>query len=136
RRWVARDPLGIDAVTQVLDRSDEWLHDLVGRPFTIAIPGPAGAAAGGVVSNLVLRGVDSEIQGVVRTCEYVGIAVGLATGLHPLAIACVKHLARDEISRQMSAAIGRVFEGTDVIVGREQRGRGAEPWSPIAPWDR
>jgi hypothetical protein len=136
RLWVTRDAYDIDGLAQALERSDAWLHSLIKQPFAAAVPGPGGEIVGGVAGNLALRGVDGEIQGITRVCEYAGIAVGLATGLHPLAMACVKHLAHDQIGREISAAVSRVIGGPDEPGGREPPFPGPEPPSPIGPRDR
>lgn len=120
QRWVTRDPAHVDAVAQALNRSDEWLHDLTGKPFEWATGriGPLKSGApvfGGIGSNLVLQPLDRDIQGTVQVCQIVGIGVGLALGLHPLAISCTKSLLRGQINERISAAIKDVFQSRDAI---------------------
>jgi hypothetical protein len=114
QRWVTRDPADINAVSEALNRSDEWLHNLAGKPFEVAaselgLDGPEAAVIGGIVGNLVLASASREIQGAIRFCEIVGIVIGLAVGLPPLAIACTKSLLHAEIHNQLTAAIKKAF---------------------------
>jgi hypothetical protein len=124
QRWETRDVAGFDAVAQALRGSDEWLHDLVGRPLAgaasgLGLPQPGAAVFGGIGSTLVLEPLDREIGDAVRFCEIVGIVVGLATGVHPLAISCTKSLARDVLDERLGAAIKGVFRDNAIAVDRD-----------------
>jgi hypothetical protein len=151
RQWQTRDVGGVDAVAQVLSQSDEWLHDVAGRPLEgiaggIGLNGPAAGAIGGIGSNIFLAPLDREIQGAVQFCEIVGIGIGLAFGIHLLAISCTKSLLRDKFGEALGSAIKNAAENAfcdrDVISasrdqesavpGRAAVGEVAEgPASPI-----
>ena len=120
QRWITRDVAHVDAVSQALNRSDEWLHDLAGKPFEeaagrLGVAQPGAAVLGGIGSELVLEPISAEIQGAVRCCEIIGIGVGLAFGLHPLAISCTKSLFRAQLNERLSTAIRDVFCDRDAI---------------------
>jgi hypothetical protein len=151
QRWETQDPAHVDAVVQVLNRCDERLHDLAGKPFeeasrTMGLPEPGAAALGGIGSNLVLAPVSREIQGAVRFCEIVGIGIGLVFGLHPLAISCTKSLLRSQLNQRLSTAVKDVFCDREAYTAdrdppsaepaRLARPSAAEltrPWEPVGP---
>jgi hypothetical protein len=120
-RWVTRDVAHLDAVAQDLSRSDEWLHELAAKPFEeissrlgLGKPGPD--VLGGIGSNLALAPVSREIAGAAWVCEIIGIGVGMAFGLHPLAISCTKSLVHGGINDGLTAAIKSAFRGPDAIM--------------------
>jgi hypothetical protein len=59
--------------------------------------------------------VTAPIENAVRICEIAGIAIGTATGAHPLVIACMKRLAHDELGKVFTRAFKRLLDptGTD-----------------------
>jgi hypothetical protein len=110
QRWTTQDVAGLGAVAGALGRSDEWMHEMVGKPLEgaagrLGLDGPGAAAIGGIGSNMLLAPVSREIQGVVRFCEIVGIGIGLAAGLHPLAIACTKSFLRAQFNERLGDAV-------------------------------
>ena len=110
QRWITQDVAGLGAVAGALDRSDEWMHEMVGKPLEgvadrLGLDGPGAVAIGGIGSNMLLAPVSREIQGVVRFCEIVGIGIGLAAGLHPLAITCTKSFLRAQVNERLGDAI-------------------------------
>jgi hypothetical protein len=114
QRWRTQDVADVDTVAQALNRSDELLHDMAGKPFEqiankVGVAPPGAAVVGGIGADLVLESISGEIQDAVRVCEVVGIGIGLATGLHPLAIACTKSLLHDELSKTLSTAINKAL---------------------------
>jgi hypothetical protein len=62
QRWVTRDVAGLGAVAEALDRSDAWMHEMVGRPQlaqAFGPPPPRHWASGRVVSRGAPDGIDA-----------------------------------------------------------------------------
>ena len=60
-------------------------------------PAPVVSLGADVSATLLLKSALEPLESTVHMLEVVGIVLGLATGMHPLVITCVKHLAYDEV---------------------------------------
>jgi hypothetical protein len=139
QRWETRDVAGLGAVAGALERSDAWMHEMVGRPLKeaagrLGLDGPGMDAISGIGSNMLLAPVSREIQGAVRFCEIVGIGIGLAAGLHPLAITCTKLYLRGQFNERLGDAIReaaqKAFCNRDDVITTTTRDRGPRPPRP------
>lgn len=125
-RWFTRDPVGLGTLASGISAADHDLHTAVGMPLQDVArasgmnDGAAGVAAG-IAGNMVLAPVDRQLAGMARKVEIVGIAVGVAFGMHPLALACTKLFLRAQLNREIGNAMKEALSGprADVIQGRE-----------------
>jgi hypothetical protein len=118
--WVTRSPADVDAVAEVLHQSDEWLHDLVGKPVEKVANGVGMGTSvsqmiAGISSNFVLEPVSQKIGDAVQFCEIVGIGVGLVCGLHPLAISCTKSFLHSQLNERLSAEIKEILSDREAM---------------------
>jgi hypothetical protein len=67
----------------------------------------------GITANFVTAPLTARLEGAARVCEVAGIVVGLATGLQPLVIACVKLLAHDELGIALSRELEQIINSVD-----------------------
>jgi hypothetical protein len=67
--------------------------------------------------------LDEQVRDATVFCEIVGIAVGLAAGLHPLAVTCAKSLARTQVDAVLGQAARGVFSGQADITADPQWAR-------------
>jgi hypothetical protein len=128
QRWQTRDAWGAETVANALGQLDGWLHGLVAQPVRGAAqaagaPPPVAVTVGGIASELVLAQLDEQVRDATVFCEIVGIAVGLATGLHPLAVTCAKSLARTQVDAVLGQAARGVFSGQADITADPQWAR-------------
>jgi hypothetical protein len=119
--WETPQSFPLSRAADVLDGSAEWLYGVV--EHSIADAGSRAWAAGplvdigsGIAANFVTAPLTRPLENAALICEVAGIVVGLATGIHPLVIACAKRLAHDGLRRE----IGRGFEQ---IIGSPHAGR-------------
>ena len=108
-RWVTQDTFPEMAAVEVCNRIGSGLDVIVERPpgtagTEIRLPGPP---------VLVLRPATEAPGQVTRFLEISGVVAGIATGLHPLALAAGKLLARDQFydapARSLTRAAREVF---------------------------
>jgi hypothetical protein len=74
------------------------------------VPAPVALLGADVTATLVLSPVLKPVENGLHTLEIVGIVIGLVTGLHPLVIACAKHLAHDEFGSMLTTAIKQAMK--------------------------
>jgi hypothetical protein len=118
-QWRPEDGPIIDNAAEALNATADWLHNLVEKPidslFTSAgVSGPLAAAGAGVIANYVLEPITGPVEDTAKIIEVVGIVVGLATGMHPLVLACAKPLARSEIANLVADGLNRAMSSPDV----------------------
>lgn len=106
-RWLSAHSYAAEDIAQALDQVPGWLHQLVADPVQhaasqIGLPPPAGAAIGTVAAQAAFSRVTVPMARAARCCEIAGVVVGAATGLHPVAAACVKMLAHDVASKTLT----------------------------------
>jgi hypothetical protein len=136
-RWITRDPVKLGAIAGGINSVDHVLHRAVGMPLTDAVSARgAGPAAqrlvAGVGSNVILVPVDRQLAGLVQKIEIVGIAVGVAFGLHPLALACTKLFARAQLNHEIGHIMKRALFGERQSVNRDEKFV-SEPSRPVDP---
>jgi hypothetical protein len=120
QRWVTRDPADVDAVAEALHQSDEWLHDLVDKPVErvangVGIGTSVSQMIAGISSNFLLEPVSQKLGDAVQFCEIVGIGVGLACALHPLAISCTKSFLHSQLNERLSAEIKEILSDREAM---------------------
>lgn len=110
-RWVTRDPMELGAIDTAINDASHWLHSAVAMPFRDAA-GELGACPPGMVplvgdiaAKMTLAPLDRSISKLTRNIEFIGVGVGLAFGLAPLAIACSKLLVHRELGRALDAGV-------------------------------
>ena len=77
-----------------------------------------GGIAAGIAGNMILAPVDRQLAGMMRRVEIVGIGVGVAFGLHPLALACTKIFLRAQLNREIGDFMKGALFGRDAEVVR------------------
>ena len=88
----------------------DWLNHLWnGTPRSRSRPSDRHSQTD-VAATLVLSPVLKPVENGLHTLEVVGIVVGLVTGLHPLVIACAKHLAHDEFGSTVATGIKQAIQ--------------------------
>lgn len=93
-----------DSVKTIVQEKLDGLAQVAGVPAPVALLGAD------VTATLVLSPVLKPVENGLHTLEIVGIVIGLITGLHPLVIACAKHLAHDEFGSMLATAIKQAMK--------------------------
>ena len=122
--WQTSQSFPLSQAAGLLDGSAEWLRGLVEHPLAGAASaagaaGPIVPIGAGIAADYVTAPLTAPLEDAARVCELAGIVIGLATGAHPLVIACVKRLAHDEAGEILSAAFEQIF--TSIDAGRQDR---------------
>jgi hypothetical protein len=133
-RWFTQDPVGLGTLAGGISAADHDLHRAVGVPLEDAagafgMNGAAQGMAAGIAGNMLLAPVDRQLAGMVRKVEIVGIAVGVAFGMHPLALACTKLFLRAQLNREIGNAMKGALVGRDVVQGQQVVAE--EPTRPV-----
>jgi hypothetical protein len=119
-RWVTQNAYPETALVEVCNRISSGLDTIAEKPLEKAgtqllLPGPEAAVAAGIGATLILQPVAEPLGQAATFLEITGVVVGLATGLHPLALASAKMLAHDQfhelMARGLREAARQVFEG-------------------------
>ena len=115
--WVTQRSFPLSAAADLLDGSAEWLRGLVEQPLAdtasaAGVPDPIVPIGAGATANFVTASVTAPLEDGARICEIVGIVIGLATGVHPLVIACVKRLAHGEVKDLLSRGLEQIIDST------------------------
>ena len=134
-RWFIQDPIGLGTLADGIIAADHDLHRAVGRPLedfagAFGVKDPVRGIEAGIVGNMLLAPLDRQLAGMVRKVELVGIAVGVAFGMHPLALACTKLFLRAQLNREIGNAMKEALFGRDAEVVRDQKVV-AERTSPV-----
>jgi hypothetical protein len=143
-RWFTQDPIGLGTLAGGISAADHDLHRAVGMPpehvaGAFGMNGATQGMAAGIAGNMLLAPVDRQLAGMVRKVEIVGIAVGVAFGMHPLALACTKLFLRAQLNREIGNAMKGALFGRDVVQGQKvvteptrpvDRSRAVEPMGP------
>ena len=121
-RWVTQDAYSETDLVEVCNRISSGLDTIVERPFEktgteLRLPRPEAAAAAGSGATLILQPVAEPLGQAAMFLEITGVVVGLATGVHPLALAAAKMLADDQfhdfVARRLREAARQVSEGPE-----------------------
>ena len=111
--WAVEDPGNVGAAAQAVGNTKAGLHQFfLGAPANsvcraLGAPAPAANAAGGVVGSLPLP-VDGPMGDVKMFFQFVGIAVGVATGIPLFHIACTKSLGHDLLQKAVAKEIREI----------------------------
>jgi len=81
----------------------------VGGAFGLS-PGEAAFTAG-VTTNIVLAPITPPLSKAASYIEVTGIIIGLATGAHPLVLACIKPLAHSQLEHALSQCFVDLITG-------------------------
>jgi hypothetical protein len=121
-RWVTRDTFPQTALADACHRLSQGLEAIVERPpektgTEIRLPGLEAATAAGIGPALILQPVTEPLGEPTMFLEITGVVVGMAAGLHPLALAAAKTLAHDQfhdlLARSLRQAARQVFGGQE-----------------------
>jgi hypothetical protein len=112
--WQTPQHLLLSQAADVLDGSAEWLRGLVEYPLAPAASmagaaGPLVDIGAGITANLVTAPLTAPLEDTARACEIAGIVIGLATGAHPVVIACAHRLVHDEVGHLLSKGFEQVL---------------------------
>ena len=121
--WETAQSFPLSWAADVLDGSAEWLRGRVEHPLADAASrggaeGPLVDIGSGVMANFVTAPLTRPLENAARICEVVGIVFGLATGMHPLVMACAKRLAHDELRRGIARGFEQIICSRDADRGR------------------
>ena len=116
--WQTPQRLLLSQAADVLDGSAEWLrglveHSLSAAASTAGAAGPLVDIGAGITANLVTEPLTAPLEDTAQACEITGIVIGLATGAHPLVIACAHRLAHDEAGHLLSKGFEQVLASID-----------------------
>jgi hypothetical protein len=145
--WRTSPSLPLSQAADLLNGSADWLRGLVEHPLaaaasTAGAAGPIVPIGAGITANYVTAPLTMPLGDAARVCEIAGIVIGLATGAHPLVMACAKRLAHDEAGRMLSRAFEQVSTSIDAghdspaDADRDTRIQRPEPPQPAAPAGR
>ena len=107
---------------EAVNTAADWLGNLVEHPIdslstSVGAPGSLAAAGAGVIATYVLHPITEELDEAAKIIEVVGIIIGLATGLHPLVLACVKPLAHSEIAELVADGLNHAMSPPEAHSG-------------------
>ena len=117
-QWVTQNAYPETALVEACNRISSGLDTIIEKPLEktgaqLMLPGPEAAA--GIGAALILQPVTEPLSQAAAFLEITGVLVGMATGLHPLALAAAKMLAHDQfhvfVARRLREAARQVFEG-------------------------
>jgi hypothetical protein len=123
QRWEIRGMFNPAAASDQLDRLQEWLRELVQRPLEdtsaqLGLAPAAAEAADGIGANIVVAPLDRAAGDLTKVIDIVGIVGGTALGMHPIALACLKHLLHTEFRDMVAKAVTSAFDG--LVVGSKE----------------
>jgi hypothetical protein len=116
--WKTIDDLSEDQIAGLLAGLPDVVKTLAEQPLDIlgdaaGFPAPVVSLGADVTATLVLKPVLEPLQSAVHFLEVAGIVLGLATGMHPLVLTCVKHLAYDELGETLTHAFEQIMSPAD-----------------------
>lgn len=92
------------------------LQDAVGTPLrgaggALGLSSGEAAFSAGVATNLILAPITGPLGEAATYIEVAGIIIGLATGAHPLVLACIKPLAHSQLEHALSQCFVKLISG-------------------------
>lgn len=135
--WKSADNLSeqqaADLIANLPDMAKMPVETLTDKLATAArVPAPVAELGSDTIATFVMRPVLEPAERALHGLEVIGIVVGLVTGLHPLAMLCVKYLAHDEFGSVLASGFERLLASpgvrevlpTQQIIGDQ---KGGEP---------
>jgi hypothetical protein len=115
RFWVTRDAYPEVAVADACDRLADALKSMLAAPIgkaaaEIRLPAVATPALAGIAADFILEPVTRPLAQAAQAWEIIGVAVGIGTGLHPLAFSCAKMLAHSAFDQALEKAVTTAFD--------------------------
>jgi hypothetical protein len=100
------------AIGQVADGLQSAVTSSVSSVATgMGLAPGAAAVSAGICSNLLLAPITGTLDQIATFVEVAGLIVGLATGAHPLALACGKLLLHSQAEKLLARELGSPFGG-------------------------
>jgi hypothetical protein len=137
RYWITSDAYPLASVADASDRLAGALRYVVSYPIgkaaaEIRIAATAGLA--GISADFVLEPVTRPLAQAAQACEIIGVVVGVAAGLHPLAMSCAKMLGQglleDALEKAVTSAINDLAAGP---LGHPAERE--DPGADVTDWD-
>lgn len=137
--WKTNNSFPETAAAEICNRISKVMATIAEKPLEkigteIHLPGPEATAAAGIGADLILQPVAQPVGQAAQFLEIVGVAVGVTTGLHPLALASAKILLREEfyrvVARGIVEAAPKVFDGPGQPSPDERPGSASAPQGP------
>ena len=118
----------LSGAANALNNASDWIRNIVEQPLAgfasaAGAPGPLAEMGAGIATNLVIEPVTAPLENAARICEIIGIAVGLATNLHPLVVACAKPLAHSELSKVFTTMVEQALTPTDTAAAEHHEAK-------------
>jgi len=136
--WETSESFPLSDAADVLNSSAEWLRSLAERPLAAAaqavgVGGPVVPIWAGITAQLATARLTAPLENAARICEIVGVLVGVATGMHPLVVACANRLAHDELVNALAGVFERALdpESTNDEPGTQKEIQPTDDTNPI-----
>ena len=115
--WKTQQSFPLCQAADLLDGSAEWLRDVVKNPLSniassAGAEGPVGPISAGITANFVTAKLTAPLGRAARLCEVTAIVIGLATGAHPLVVACAKQYAHDKLGEVLAEGFKQIINST------------------------
>jgi hypothetical protein len=95
----------LDFLGEIPDGLHQATENLFATMLQPKVPVPVSVFAGDVAATFMIEPIAQPIGSLIRVAEYAGIAIGLLTGIHALALACVKRLAVSSMASEVAAIV-------------------------------
>jgi len=124
--WDTRDSFPFSKAADDLNNAAELLRSWAERPLTTVAHaagagGPAVSMLTGITEDAATARLTAPLENAARVCEVAGVLIGLATGVHPLVVACGNRLAHDLLGQALAGAFERM---PDSEAARRERAAG------------
>lgn len=119
-RWITVNTFPETTAAEACNRIANGLNAIAEKPLekigtVIRLPGLEASTAAGIGSALILQPATEPLAQMATLLEITSVIVGMATGLHPLALTAAKMLAHDEfhaaVARGIREAAGLAVKG-------------------------
>lgn len=132
--WVTQNSFPETAAAEACNRISHGLASIVEKPLEkiatdIRLPGPT--ITTGIGADLILQPVTKPLGQAAEVFEAVGVVAGVATGLHPVALASAKMLVEGESHRLVARGIEAVAR--EVFGKRDKQSPCDGPKPPDTP---
>ena len=112
--WKVADDLSEEQAADLIAGLPDELEAIAGKPLdslakAAGIPAPVAGFGADVMVAFLGEPFLGPLEKAVHAVEVVGLAVALLTGLHPLAVFFVQHLAHDELGSVLAAGFEKLM---------------------------